>query len=123
VSTTLRTATGDLALPRVIVTDPAQVARQTILDGLALWQGEWFLDQNAGFVWLVVLGQKVTNSGQLVSMLRAFLWSVAGVTSVNATATFDRGKRHFSYQYTVGLNTGQQIKGGSGTPAYIVGAG
>jgi hypothetical protein len=122
VTTTLRTLTGDLALPRVIVTDPASVAVQTINDGLALWQGSWFLDTAAGFPWLQLLGQKIVNSNQIVQALRTFLLSVPGIVSVKATATFDRVARSFSYAYTCTFNPNVQIAGSSTAPAAVQGS-
>ena len=116
-TTTLRTSTGDLSLPRAIVTDPAQVACQTINDGLRLWRTSWFLDQSAGFPWLQVLGQKVVNASQLKGLLRKFLLSVPGITQVFATATFDRPGRSFSYDYSATFNGTTIIKGSSSSPA------
>ena len=121
-TTTLRTATGDLVVPRVIVRDPAMVAVQTIRDGLNLWAGSWFLDLSTGFPWLMFLGVKVLNSNQLVAALRAFLLSVPGIVSVIANANFNRTARAFSYQYAATFNSGAIILGGSGAQANLQGA-
>jgi hypothetical protein len=121
VTTTLRTSTGDLVVPRVIVRDPASVAVQTIRDGLALWKGSWFLDTNAGFPWLLFLGVKILNANQLIAALRAFLLSVPGIVNVIATATFNRAARSFSYDYSCTFNSGAIITGGSGAPANLQG--
>lgn len=120
-TTTLRTSTGDLVVPRVIVRDPAQVACQTIRDGLALWKGSWFLDLNAGFPWLLFLGVKILNANQLIAALRAFLLNVPGIVTVIATATFNRAARAFSYEYSCTFNSGAIITGGSATPANLQG--
>jgi hypothetical protein len=119
VSTTLRTAGGDLVLPRVVVTDPASCAVQTIRDGLAIWQGSWYLDTAYGFAWLFFLGQKIVSDNQIVAALKAFLMSVPGIVSVVATATFDRTARAFSYTYQATFNPDVIITGGSGQPAAI----
>lgn len=122
-STFARTISGDLQIPRVLVTDPAQVARQTIIDKLSVWQGEWFLDQNVGFPWVQkVLGIKNPNITEIKALLRQTILSVPGVVEVAASATFNRSKRSFSYSFAATLNTGQTIKGGSGTPFTISGA-
>ena len=121
-TTTLRTATGDLVVPRVIVRDPAMVAVQTIRDGLNLWAGSWFLDLSTGVPWLMFLGVKVLNSNQLVAALRAFLLSVPGIVSVIANANFNRTARAFSYQYAATFNSGAIVSGGSGAQANLQGA-
>jgi hypothetical protein len=122
-TTTERSLSGDLQLPRVLVTSIAQVARQQILDGLGLWQGEWFLDQLAGFPWAQrVLGIKNPNVTQIQALLRQFLLSVANVVSVVASATFDVTRRAFSYTYTASLSNGQQLVGGSGQSPTITGS-
>jgi hypothetical protein len=124
-TTTLRTASGDLVLPRVIVSDPIQVAAQTVRDGLNLWRGEWFLDQNAGFPWLMFLGQKIVNDGQLLNALRTFLLSVTGIVNVIAQATFDRVSRSFNYTYECKFNSNGvsgTIVGGTTSPATVQGS-
>jgi hypothetical protein len=109
-STTLRTATGDLALPRVIVTDLASVTVQTIKDGLSLWLAEWFLDQNVGFPWLQkILGIKNPNPAKLGKYIRQFLLSVPGVFRVSSTAAYTAATRAFSYQFVANLDNGQII--------------
>ena len=121
-STTARTTTGDLVLPRVIVTDLASVARQTIIDGLSLWQGEWFLDQNTGFPWMQqVLGRKIVSTSAVESLLKTFLLSVPGVASVQASSTFNRQARSFAYTFAATLSDGTIITGGSGLPTAIQG--
>lgn len=99
------------------------MALQTIVDGLALWQGEWFLDTNAGFPWAQrVFGVKNPNSTQIQALLRQFLLSVPSVVSVVASAFIDRVKRQFAYTFSATLNTGQTITGGSATPFQVTGA-
>ena len=109
-------------LPRVLVTDPAACAAQAITDGLRLWSGTWFLDLNAGFAWLLYLGQKITNTNQLLTALHAFLSSIPGITGiVDLSATFNTVNRSFSYQYQVTFNSSVTISGGSGVPSTITG--
>lgn len=121
-TTTLRTATGDLAVPRVIVRDPAAVAIQTIQDGLKIWAGEWFEDTDYGMPWLSILGQKIINSNQIQALLQAFLYSVPGIVAVTASATFNSAQRSFTYTYQATLNTGQIIQGGSAAPPQLMGS-
>jgi hypothetical protein len=113
-STTERTSTGDLVLPRVIVTDPASVALQTILDTLALWQGSWFLDLSAGFPWLqAVLGQKNPNVTLVKGLLQQAILYCPYVVSVTALVFYSAAQRAFAYNFQALLNTGQIITGGS----------
>lgn len=122
-ATAARTTTGDLQLPRVVVTDFASCVLQSILDGLALWQGAWFLDTSAGFPWAQrVFGIKNPSTTQLSALFRQFLLSVPGVVSVTASANLNRAQRAFSYTFAATLNTGQVISGGSATPFTISGA-
>ena len=125
-STTLRTSggnfNGDLVLPRVIVTDPASVACQTIDDGFALWKGLWFLDGGAGFPWLSYLGQKIVNQNQLVAAIQTFLLSVPGVVGIVSTkAVFNREQRSFTYAFAVTFNTNVVLVGGSGVSTSVQG--
>jgi hypothetical protein len=121
-TTTLRTAANDLVLPRVLVTDPAQVAAQTINDGLGVVAGEWFLDANTGFPWFSFLGAKIINTNQLQSALRSFLLGVPGIAAiVSLVASFDRVARAFSYSYACTVNTGATVVGGSSQPAQVQG--
>jgi hypothetical protein len=107
-------------VPRVIVTDPASVAVQTINDGLGLAQSEWFLDTSAGFPWFSFLGKKIFNTNQLQSALRTFLSSVPGIVGILVLdATFDGAARSFSYKYALTFNSGAIITGGSGVPATV----
>ena len=121
-TTTARTSLGDLAIPRVILTDPEQIAAQTVRDGLALWKTEWFLDRGAGFPWLQFLGVKVFNANQLANALKAFLLSVPGIVAVIAESTFDRAARAFAYSYQCTFNSGAIISGSSSSPAVVQGA-
>lgn len=120
-TTTLRTAGGDLVIPRVIVTDFASVVRQTILDGLALFQGEWFLNQNDGFPWFQsVFGVKLTTAAQVDALLRAYLLGVPGVASVVAATVFNRALRLFSYTFQAFLSNSQTLNGSSSGPTITV---
>lgn len=121
-TTFARTATNDLALPRVLVTDPASVALQTILDIFGLWQGEWFLDQLAGFPWAQqVLGIKNPNVVHIEQFLREAIMAAPFVVSVTANATFNQSLRSFSYSFVAQLDTGQQVVGGSNQAFHVVG--
>lgn len=121
-STTARTASGDLQLPRVILTDPAQVARQSTVDSLSLWLGEWFLDNSVGFPWLQqVLGLKNPNITKIKALLRQTILAQPYVVDVVADAAFNRSTRAFAYSFAATLNTGQIITGGSGTPFAVSG--
>jgi hypothetical protein len=124
VSTTLRTATGDLAIPRTIITDPGAVAVQTLIDTFALWQGAYFLDQAAGFPWAqAVVGQMNPSVPYIEALLKDAILGVPGVVSVTASATFNRRTRAFSYSFTATLDTGVVVAGGSHTPFYVVSQG
>lgn len=112
-TTFLRTDEGDLAIPRVIVTDPGQCARQQAIDILALWASEWFLDQNIGFPWAAVLGLKITNTTLIESLLEDAILSVTGVIAVVAQVDFNRQQRAFSYSFSATINTGAVLTGGS----------
>jgi hypothetical protein len=123
VSTTARTATGDLQLPRIIVTDIAQVARQTIIDGLSLWESEWFLDQNAGFPWAQrVFGIKNPNQVQIAALLRQFLLSVPNVVTATATIFLNGAQRAFSYTFSANLANGQKVTGATGQLPQVTGS-
>lgn len=122
VATTARTTTGDLALPRVFVTDFVACTVQAMKDALNLWQTEWFLDQNAGFPWQRILGIKSPSSMQVQQLIRQQLLAIPGVVSVTASATFDRVKRAFTYNFAAQLANGQQITGGSATPFQVTGS-
>jgi hypothetical protein len=114
VSTTQRTLSGDLQLPRVILTDPATVAVQSIKDILALWEGDWFLDTGAGFPWLQsVLGVKNPNVTEIKGLLQQAIMFAPYVVSVTAVAVFNTALRAFFYTFQATLNTGQIITGGS----------
>ena len=120
-STTLRTPGGDLVIPRVIVTDLASVVRQQILDGLALFQGEWFLDQSAGFPWFqTVFGRKLVSTAQINQALRQFLLGVPGVASIVASSTFDGARRLFTYAFQGFLTNGLAVSGDSQGPTVTV---
>lgn len=113
-STTARTATGDLQIPRVIVTDPAQVALQTCIDVLSLWQGSWFMNLLAGFPWLQrILGVKGLSAALAKKLLRDAILSVPYVVSVDVQTFFDSSTRAFAYTFRAPLNTGQVLTGGS----------
>jgi hypothetical protein len=123
VSNTLRDATGDLVLPRVLVSDPASVALQGIRDILGLWQGEFFLDQSAGFPWLSFLGQTNPNTTQIAALLQQAILAAPYVISVKATSSFDRALRAFSYNFAAQLNTGEVVTGGSNQAFQVSGGG
>jgi hypothetical protein len=117
VSTTARTLSGDIVIPRVLITDPAQVALQTIKDILGLWQGEWFMDTGAGFPWLQqVLGVKNPNVTQIKGLLERAIKTAPYVVSVSAQVFFNPAARAFAYTFSAPLNTGEVITGGSNTP-------
>lgn len=121
-STTLRTASGDLVFPRVIVTDPATVALISIRDILGLWLNSWFLDTLAGVPWVQkILGVKNPNLTDVQSTLRKAILSAPYVISVTATALFNSSTRDFSYNFSARLDTGQTIVGGSSQAFHIQG--
>jgi hypothetical protein len=120
VSNTQRTATGDLAIPRVIVTDPASVALQTIIDTLALWLGAWFMATNEGFPWIQqVLGIKDPNVNAISGLLQQAILYCPYVVSVTAQVFYSGAQRSFAYTFQAFLNTGQIITGGS-NQAFVV---
>lgn len=121
-STSARTAAGDLALPRVVVTNPAAVCLQTVIDAFNLWQTEWYLDQTAGFPWQRILGAKNPNITQIQALIRQQLLAIPGVVAVTATAAFDRARRALTYSFSANLNLGVTITGGSGQAFQVTGA-
>lgn len=119
-----RTATGDLQVPRVLVTDPSQAALQTCIDVLALWQGSWFMDTAAGFPWLQqILGAKQLSLALAKKLLRDAILSVPYVVSVDVQASFDSSTRAFAYTFTAPLNTGLVLTGGSSQAFTVQSAG
>ena len=113
-TTTLRTAGGDLVIPRVIVSDIASVARQQIIDGLGLFRGEWFLNRNDGFPWFQTLfGVKLTSTAQINQALRQFLLSVPNVVSVVASSVLDGARRLFTYTFEAFLSNGLTLAASS----------
>jgi|SRR5580700_3615565 hypothetical protein len=108
-----RTDEGDLAFPRVVVTDPAQCARQQAVDILSLWYTEYFLDQSIGFPWQELLGLKIVSTTEIEAVLQQALLSVTGAVSVTTDVNFDRAQRAFSYSFEMILNTGAIVTGGS----------
>ena len=110
-------------MPRVIVTDPMAVCLQTIIDSLALWQGEWFLDMNAGFPWAQrVFGVVPANPTAVGALIRQQLLAIKGIVSVTAKAKYNSSTRAFSYTFTAVCNAGQVITGGSGQPLQVTGS-
>ena len=122
-ATFARTLAGDLQIPRVLVTDPAECARQWIIDSLSLWLGEWFLDTTEGFPWAQkVLGLKNASATEIKGLLRQAIKAAPAVVTVSAAAFFNRQLRQFAYTFAATLNTGQIITGGSGQPTQITGS-
>jgi hypothetical protein len=123
VSTSARTASGDLQLPRVIVSDFNSVTLQTVIDRLNLWKGEWFLDLNAGFPWAqAVLGVVPANPTKISALLRQALLQVPGVKRVVARGTFNGSTRKFSYTFFAYLQNNALISGSDSSPPAITGA-
>ena len=121
VTTTLRTSSGDLVLPRVLVTDIASVAAQTIQDTLSLWRTEWFLDQNQGFPWAQnILGVRFVTTSQINSQIKNAILGVPNVVTVIVQSTFDRVKRNLAFNFVAKINTGQFVSGDSFSSAYII---
>jgi hypothetical protein len=126
VSTTLRVLTGqpgvagDLVLPRVLVTSTNACILQSVIDGLNLWLGEWFLDQNDGFPWPQILGNP-PNVKAAFAALRKFLLSVQGIVSVVVGGNYNSSKRALAFNYSAQLANGAILTGGSATPPSISG--
>ena len=115
-SNTARESDGDLVIPRVIVTDPASVALQAIQDTLALWEGSWFMDLNAGFPWLQsVLGVPNPSITQAKGLLTQAILYCPYVIAVQVQISFNSALRAFSWSFQATLNTGQILLGGSNT--------
>ena len=108
--------TGDLLIPRVLVADPAECARQQCVDVLGLWQGEWLLDQGIGFPWGDLLGIKIVSTAKIQALLEQAIRSVTGVVGVTVQSTFDRARRAFAYNFQAPLNSGAILSGGSNQP-------
>jgi hypothetical protein len=120
-STSARTNSGDLVIPRVIVTDFNTCVLQRVRDGLGLWALEWFLDQSAGFPWWRILGQKNISATEAAAFIRQFLLSVEGIVSVTATAMVNATARSFAYAFQAQLNSGAVLTGGSGQAFKVTG--
>lgn len=123
-SVSARTITGDLQVPRVLVTDFNSQVLQKVRDFFGLWQGEWFLDHSAGFPWLQrVLGvMPAPSATEVAALIRQGLLSITGIVNVVATATLNRSTRAFAYSFQATTNSGATITGGSGTPFQVTGA-
>lgn len=74
---------------------------QTIADRLALWQGEWWLDQSAGMAWLTaVLGY---NTQSLYDpAIREQILGTEGVSNITAySSSLNKATRRLTVDYTV----------------------
>jgi hypothetical protein len=113
---------GDLVLPRVLVTATDACILQAVVDGIQLWQGEWFLDTTQGFPWLQkVLGVYPVNLPQVFDALRSFLLSVQGIVSVHVGGSYNSSTRALQYNYSAQLASGALLTGGSGAPPSLSG--
>lgn len=81
--------------------------RQRLEQKLRLWLGEWFLDVNAGFPWLQIIGQRPRP--ELVrSLITNLLRNDPDVRSVTGVAvSFEGEDRKASVIFTARLGDGQ----------------
>lgn len=111
-----RTSGGDFALPMSVVQDPATITAQKITDELNLWLGSWSFDVTQGMPWLQeILGIKNPSMTKIRALFRSALMATPRVVSVLALAfAIDPKTRHFTYSFTVKVDTGAIVKGGAG---------
>lgn len=107
-------------MPRVLLTDPGQIALQGAIDTLALWVNSWFLDLSAGMIWPQILGQKNVSSTFLETALEEAIESVPYVVSCDASVFFDPTTRALAYSFRAPLNTNQVLVGGSNQPFRVL---
>lgn len=117
-----RTPTGDIAIPLAIVTDPATLARNKVIDQFNLWQGEWFADQLQGFPWVqrVFAGKRLSMT-QLRSLLHRSILQAPGVISVTDLVLTKNAAGAVNYVFEAMLNTGDVVVGGAGAPYLVPG--
>lgn len=91
---------GDL----VMVSEP-RATRQRLEQKFGLWQGEWFLNVDAGFPWIQdVLGQRA-NPDVVRSLVHDLVSRDPGVASVR-NISLELNGRSLRIQFTAGLTDG-----------------
>jgi hypothetical protein len=81
--------------------DSAQAVAQAIQAGLALLQGEWFLDTSQGMPWRTEVLGKYTAPGY-DSVIKSQILSTAGVQSISSySSSFDPIARALTVNATV----------------------
>jgi hypothetical protein len=122
-STLCRSASGDLAVPLAIQTDPGTYTSWKIQDELGLWLGEWFIDVTVGFPWVNrVLGLKNPSLSQIRALLRqAILETPLVVSLVDLNLSLNPKTRALAYAFRAFLQNGAQVTGGTGVPFIVNG--
>jgi len=67
----------------VLFVDGDDATIQRIRQKYLLWQGEWFLDTNAGVPWLQILGQK-PDPQLLTTLLRTVVADDPGISEIES---------------------------------------
>ncbi len=117
-TTLLQTEDGDLEVTngRLTLLTGIEEKAQKITNRLALFRGEWFLDQRVGTLWWErILGIKNPDLLVVKRVLRAAILSVPGIVDVQGEE-ISFVNRVFSYSYTAIDDEGNQIPGGVGEP-------
>lgn len=116
-----RTASGDVALPLRITTDPIAITQNKIQDALGLWLGSWAFDVNQGFPWLTrVFARKNPSIAQTTALIRKAISLLPRVIEVrDASVAFGSSIRNLAYGMSVRIDTGAVVPVG-GSP-FIVG--
>lgn len=113
-----RDPSGDWAKPFRIETDPAICTVQKITDAFNLWLASWAFDQSQGMPWLQqILGQKNPNLNAIVDIMRRALLSLPRVVAVLSLSLVPVGlARNLFVAWSVQIDTGAIVSGGSGVP-------
>lgn len=107
----LHPTTGQIVLSggRPAFVSGADAVAQRLRVRLRLWRGEWLLDQNVGFPWRSILGEKGVNR-LAESLLREAIVSCPGVRSLDRFAfAVDATTRRASLSFTVTTITGEPV--------------
>ena len=104
---------GDLIFPLRLETRPGYLLAYRLRSGLALWQGTWFLDLDAGFPWREIFsGEKVSSVLPARAVFRDFLLSTPGVASIERLTAQLVG-RQLRVEFTCTAEDGSTVSGPS----------
>jgi hypothetical protein len=105
----LQTDDGDLALTgnRLALVEGQQQIRQALLGRLRVFQGEWFLDVDAGTPWFQRILGKNLNPRGAEAALKAVIAETPGVTRlVQFSFNVDPATRQAQVAFEVGTDFG-----------------